>query len=178
MPSVIYQKPVCQRDIYQKSPNIFGSSNEKQVHLRSIKLPRIHLFYPCCLCPQPQGHRFSGCRSDLTDMPRAQRVVAPSRYFVPWAALISRWPLPQQLLPVSATGRGHRRCPPGELSAKQTERATDTRRCRAAGPSGRQPAPAGKWAVRAHRRCSCRSGSPAPAPAGRSSGRRPSPFPA
>ena len=29
MPSVIYQKPVCQRDIYQKSPNIFGSSNEK-----------------------------------------------------------------------------------------------------------------------------------------------------
>ena len=123
MPSVIYQKPVCQRDIYQKSPNIFGSSNEKQVHLRSIKLPRIHLFYPCCLCPQPQGHRFSGCRSDLTDMPRAQRVVAPSRYFVPWAALISRWPLPQQLLPASATGRGRRRCPLGELSAKQTERA-------------------------------------------------------
>ena len=29
MPSVIHQKPVCQRDIYQKSPNIFGSSNEK-----------------------------------------------------------------------------------------------------------------------------------------------------
>lgn len=58
-----------------------------------------------------------------------------------------------------------------------TERVS-TRRCRAAEPSGRQPAPAGKWAVRARRRCSCRSGSPAPAPAGRSSGRRPSPFPA
>ena len=59
-----------------------------------------------------------------------------------------------------------------------TERAISTRRCRAAGPSGRRPAPAGKWAVRAHRRCSYRNGSPAPAPAGRSSGRRPSPFPA
>ena len=59
-----------------------------------------------------------------------------------------------------------------------TERAISTRRCRVAELSGRQPAPAGKWAVRARRRCSCRSGSPAPVPAGRSSGRRPSPFPA
>ena len=29
MTSLIYQKPVCQRDIYQNSPSIFGSSNEK-----------------------------------------------------------------------------------------------------------------------------------------------------
>ena len=29
---------------------------------------------------------------------------------VPWAALASCWPLPQQLLPVSATGRGRRCC--------------------------------------------------------------------
>ena len=29
---------------------------------------------------------------------------------VPWAALASCWPLPQQLLPVSATGGGRRRC--------------------------------------------------------------------
>ena len=29
---------------------------------------------------------------------------------VPWAALASCWPLPQQLLPASATGRGRRCC--------------------------------------------------------------------
>ncbi len=56
------------------------------------------------------------------DLPRAQRVVAPSRSFVPWAALISCWPLPQQLLSVSAAGRGRRRCPMGELSPKGMER--------------------------------------------------------
>ena len=38
------------------------------------------------------------------------RVAAPSIRFVPWAALASCWPLPQQLLPVSATGGGRRRC--------------------------------------------------------------------
>ena len=39
-----------------------------------------------------------------------KRVAAPSIRFVPWAALASCWPLPQQLLPVSATGGGRRRC--------------------------------------------------------------------
>ena len=38
------------------------------------------------------------------------RVAAPSIRIVPWAALASCWPLPQQLLPVSATGGGRRRC--------------------------------------------------------------------
>ena len=38
------------------------------------------------------------------------RVAAPSIRIVPWAALASRWPLPQQLLPVSAAGGGRRRC--------------------------------------------------------------------
>ena len=38
------------------------------------------------------------------------RVAAPSIRFVPWAALASCWPLPQQLLPVSAAGGGRRRC--------------------------------------------------------------------
>ena len=38
------------------------------------------------------------------------RVAAPSIRIVPWAALASCWPLPQQLLPVSAAGGGRRRC--------------------------------------------------------------------
>ena len=45
-------------------------------------------------------------------MAAAYRVAAPSIRIVPWAALASCWPLPQQLLPVSATGGGHRRCWP------------------------------------------------------------------
>ena len=49
-----------------------------------------------------EGGRF-GMRS-------AYRVAAPSIRFVPWAALASCWPLPQQLLPFSATGGGRRRC--------------------------------------------------------------------
>ena len=39
------------------------------------------------------------------------RVAAPSVRFVQGFALASCWPLPQQLLPVSATGSGRRRCP-------------------------------------------------------------------
>ena len=38
------------------------------------------------------------------------RVAAPSIRIVPWAARASCWPLPQQLLPVSAAGGGRRRC--------------------------------------------------------------------
>ncbi len=43
-------------------------------------------------------------------MASAYRVAAPSIRIVPWAALASCWPLPQQLLPVSATGGGRRCC--------------------------------------------------------------------
>ena len=43
-------------------------------------------------------------------MRSAYRVAAPSIRFVPWTARASCWPLPQQLLPVSATGGGRRRC--------------------------------------------------------------------
>ena len=39
-----------------------------------------------------------------------RRVAAPCVCFVPCAALASCRPLPQQLLPVSAAGRGRRRC--------------------------------------------------------------------
>ena len=45
-------------------------------------------------------------------MAAAYRVAAPSIRIMPWAALASCWPLPQQLLPVSATGGGRRRCWP------------------------------------------------------------------
>ena len=46
------------------------------------------------------------------------RVAAPSIRIVPWAALASCWPLPQQLLPVSAAGGGRRRCTLGINSGK------------------------------------------------------------
>ena len=46
------------------------------------------------------------------------RVAAPSIRIVPWAALASCWPLPQQLLPVSAAGGGRRRCTLGIFSGK------------------------------------------------------------
>ena len=39
-----------------------------------------------------------------------RRVAVPSVHFVPWAALASCRPLPQQLLPASAAGGGRRRC--------------------------------------------------------------------
>jgi hypothetical protein len=51
------------------------------------------------------------CKSrNILNARRAFRVAAPSIRIVPWAALASCWPLPQQLLPVSATGGGRRRC--------------------------------------------------------------------
>ena len=49
---------------------------------------------------------------------RRYRVAAPSIRIVPWAALASCWPLPQQLLPVSAAGGGRRRCTLAIFSGK------------------------------------------------------------
>ena len=51
-------------------------------------------------------------------MAAAYRVAAPSIRIVPWAALASCWPLPQQLLPVSATGGGRRCCTLAMFSGK------------------------------------------------------------
>ena len=56
-----------------------------------------------------KGGLFGGAGTILNGL-RRLRVAAPSIRFVPWAALASCWPLPQQLLPVSATGGGRRRC--------------------------------------------------------------------
>ena len=60
--------------------------------------------------PFEQGGRFG--------MAAAYRVAAPSIRIVPRAALASCWPLPQQLLPVSATGGGRRRCTLAIFSGK------------------------------------------------------------
>ena len=54
--------------------------------------------------------RGNGGGQTILNALRFLRVAAPSIRFVPWAALASCWPLPQQLLPVSATGGGRRRC--------------------------------------------------------------------
>ena len=51
-------------------------------------------------------------------MRTAYRVAAPSIRFAPWAALASCWPLPQQLLPVSAADGGRRRCTLRIISGK------------------------------------------------------------
>ena len=65
------------------------------------------------------------------------RVFRPANgYFVPGLrlpaaaplSLASRWPLPQQLLPVSATGGGRRCCPLGEL-ARQRLRGLHKKGC-------------------------------------------------
>jgi hypothetical protein len=51
------------------------------------------------------------CKSrNILNARRVFRVAAPSIRIVPWAALASCWPLPQQLLPVSAAGGGRRCC--------------------------------------------------------------------
>jgi len=62
--------------------------------------------------------------------PRQGRVAAPS---IRRAPLASCWPLPQQLLPVSATGGGRRRCPKGRaigmsVSFRLDERSTISRK--------------------------------------------------
>ena len=51
-----------------------------------------------------------------------RRVAAPYVCFVPWAALASCRPLPQQLLPVSAAGGGRRRCKQGAARPFQPQR--------------------------------------------------------
>ena len=63
---------------------------------------------------------FSAARSPLLSRRGRRRVAAPCVCFVPWAALASCRPLPQQLLPVSAAGRGRRRCKLGAARPFQT----------------------------------------------------------
>ena len=49
------------------------------------------------------------------------RVAAPSIRIVPWAARASCWPLPQQLLPVSAAGGGRSCCIAGWVESRGRE---------------------------------------------------------
>ena len=65
---------------------------------------------------------FSAARSPLLSRRGRRRVAAPCVCFVPWAALASCRPLPQQLLPVSAAGRGRRRCKAERLHTKNPSR--------------------------------------------------------
>ena len=51
---------------------------------------------------------------------------APSIRFVPWAALASCWPLPQQLLPVSAAGGGRSCCIAGWVESRGREGGVET----------------------------------------------------
>ena len=55
-----------------------------------------------------------------------RRVAAPSIRFVPWAALASCWPLPQQLLPVSAAGGGRSCCIAGWVESRGREGGVET----------------------------------------------------
>ena len=66
---------------------------------------------------------FSAARSPLLSRRGRRRVAAPCVCFVPWAALASCRPLPQQLLPVSAAGRGRRRCKAVGLHTKNPSRS-------------------------------------------------------
>ena len=64
---------------------------------------------PVGLSSRQSGLR-SKCRVFSAARTGIRRVAVPSVHFVPWAALVSCWPLPQQLLPVSAAGSGRRCC--------------------------------------------------------------------
>ena len=55
-----------------------------------------------------------------------RRVAAPSIRFAPWAALASCWPLPQQLLPVSAAGGGRSCCVAGWVESRGREGGVGT----------------------------------------------------
>ena len=57
---------------------------------------------------------------------RQHRVAVPSIRFVPWAALASCWPLPQQLLPVSAAGGGRSCCIAGWVESRGREGGVGT----------------------------------------------------
>ena len=82
-----------------------------------------------CRWPRQQGttvhetNKLCASRGNLTGLPKVlrTRVAAPS---IRGASLASCWPLPQQRLPVSATGGGRRCCPLwGSCRAKsETER--------------------------------------------------------
>ena len=55
-----------------------------------------------------------------------RRVAAPSIRFVPWTALASCWPLPQQPLPVSAAGGGRSCCVAGWVESRGREGGVGT----------------------------------------------------
>ena len=65
--------------------------------------PRSDFSKPCQGAAEKSANATRCCCLEL-------RVAAPSIRLVPWVALASCWPLPQQLLLASATGRSRRCC--------------------------------------------------------------------
>ena len=65
-------------------------------------------------CNPYEESNSTALRSRVSNQPSGLLLSAPGcgsqHPRVPWAALASCWPLPQQLLPASATGRGRRCC--------------------------------------------------------------------
>ena len=82
---------------------------EKSTKKKSALFKRCSVRRAATDTPVAHGQRLLNLA--LSGAPRQLRVAAPSIRIVPWAALASCWPLPQQLLPVSAAGGGRRRCP-------------------------------------------------------------------
>ncbi len=99
-----------------------GGRGERSVHLR----PHRHQagrqrrpFGERCPCRRVcKGSKIERLWRRTIGNGLSYRVAAPSIRFVPWAALASCWPLPQQLLPVSATGGGRCRCTLAIFSGK------------------------------------------------------------
>ena len=64
--------------------------------------------------PYEESNEHGRCAAAASNQPSGLFFSAPGcgsqHPRVPWAALASCWPLPQQLLPASATGRGRRCC--------------------------------------------------------------------
>ena len=102
-PSGLLRKP------QPKRPELFGQT---ALQLRSFAAACVLVFLFVCTMEgartrrrrtAPQAISPVGCCLEL-------RVAAPSIRLVPWVALASCWPLPQQLLLASATGRSRRCC--------------------------------------------------------------------
>ncbi len=73
------------------------------------------------------------------------RVAAPCVCFVPWTALASYRPRPQQLLPVSAAGSGRRRCRANAAAIQNTIPASFSAAVPQWASAGRRAAASAPW---------------------------------
>ena len=75
------------------------------------------------------------------------RVAAPCVCFVPWTALASYRPRPQQLLPVSAAGSGRRRCRANAAAIQNITPASFSAAVPQWASAGRQAAASAPWCM-------------------------------